>query len=140
MPSRHFNQNTGRHNPFQGYLKDNFFDDQIGGDFNPSTNVLTHDDRYEIHMAVPGYKREYINISVAHNTLTIEAEEVETSEMTGKFNRREFYQVGFSRSFDLPEDVNEDEIKARMEDGVLKVSIGRHDHDPKQRSRQIDIS
>ena len=140
MPQRYFNEKMGRHNPFSGYFKDNLFEGEIDNAFRPSTNVITAKDSYEIQLALPGYKKDHITISVEQNVLHIEGEEVKESDITGDYSRREFYQSEFSRSFNLPEDVNEDDITAHFEDGILKVRIGRHDHDPKPRTRQIEIS
>ncbi len=140
MPQRSFEKRMGRHNPFSGFFKDNFFEGEMENTFRPSTNTITKGDRYEVHLALPGYKKSSINISVENNVLTIKADDIEESEVKGNYSRREFYQVGFSHSLSLPDDVNEDKIEARFEDGILKVSIGRHDHDPKVRSRKIEIS
>ncbi len=139
MPQRSFEKNMGRHNPFSGYFKDNLFESRMDNAFRPSTNTITSGDRYEVHLALPGYKKNSINISVEKNVLTIKAEDIQETEVTENYTRREFYQVGFTHSLSLPDDVNEDKIEARFEDGILKVSIGRHDHDPKQRSRKIEI-
>ncbi len=139
MPQRSFEKNMRRHNPFSGFFKDNFFEGEMENAFRPSTNTITKGDRYEVHLALPGYKKSSIDISVEKNVLTITADDIEESEITGNYSRREFYQMGFSHSLSLPDDVNEDKIEARFEDGILKISIGRHDNDPKQRSRKIEI-
>lgn len=142
MSIRKFDRELGRSNRFSGFFKDNFFTDSLlrESDYMPAANIRTLEDKYEVHLALPGYKRESIHLSVDQNILTIEAEEIKDSEVTENFTRREFYQSSFERTFSLPEDVNEDKIKAQFKDGVLIISIGRHDHDPKARQRKIEIS
>lgn len=141
MSIRKFDRNMGSRNPFSGFFRDSLFDNPMEeNQFLPATNVKTLEDSYHIDLALPGYRKEHVHISVEDNVLTISAEEVKESEITEDYTRREFYQSSFSRSFSLPDDVNEDKIKAHFEDGILKIRIGRHDHDPKQRSRKIDIT
>lgn len=141
MSLRKFDRSIGRNNPYKGFFKENFFEDSLMGesDFLPAANIRNLDDKYEIHLALPGYKKESIELSVDDNTLTVEAEEVKESEVTEGYTRKEFFQSSFERSFSLPQDVDEDKISAKFTDGVLIVSIGRHDHDPKVRRRKIDI-
>ncbi|WP_417610031.1 Hsp20/alpha crystallin family protein [Owenweeksia hongkongensis] len=141
MSLRQFDEDLRNRNSFSGYFKDNFFTDSLmrRSDYRPAANVQSLDDRYEIQLALPGYKRESINLSVDQNILTIEAEEIRRNEINENYTRREFYQSSFQRSFSLPDDVNEDKIEATFKDGVLIISIGRHDHDPKVRQRKIEI-
>ncbi len=141
MSLKKFDENIRNRNSFSGFFKDNFFTDSLmtESSYMPAANVRSLSDKYEIHLALPGYKRESISLTVDNNILTVEAEEVKNSEVTENYTRREFYQSSFQNSFRLPEDVNEDKIDARFEDGVLIISIGRHDNDPKVRHRKIDI-
>lgn len=141
MSLRKFDRNIRRSQPFSGFFKDNFFTDSLLGesDFLPAANIRTLDNQYEVHLALPGYKKDSISISVDNNELTISAEEVKESEVTEGFSRREFYQSSFERSFGLPQDVDEDKISAEFKDGVLVITIGKHDHDPKVRQRKIEI-
>ncbi len=142
MSIRKFDRDLGSSNRFSGFFKDNFFTDSLlrESDYMPAANIQTLENKYEIHLALPGYKKESIQISVDQNVLTIEAEEIQKSEVTENFTRREFYQSSFERTFSLPEDVDEDKIEAQLKDGVLIISIGRHDNDPKVRQRKIEIS
>lgn len=141
MSLRKFNQNIrNRQNPFSDFFKDNFFDeDPFQTHFTPAANIRTLDRNYEISLAVPGYSKDDIQIKVENNVLTISAEEVKESEMTEEFTRREFYKSSFQRSFSLPEDVDEEKINAKLNDGMLTLTVGRHDRDPKVRSRKIEI-
>lgn len=136
-----FNRNLARRwDPFSDFFRDNLFEeDPFQTHFTPAANVRTLDKSYEISLAVPGYSKNDIHIEVENNVLNISAEEVKESEITEEFTRREFYKSAFHRSFSLPEDVDEDKIKASMKDGVLTITIGRHDNDPKVKSRNIDI-
>ena len=58
--------------------------------------------------------------------LTISSEKNEEKEEKEKdYTRKEFSYSAFSRSFTLPENINEDDIKASYEDGILKLNISK---------------
>jgi HSP20 family protein len=94
-------------------------------DCSPSTNILEKDDSFELHMAVPGVKKEDVKIDLEKNVLSISSEKKaeKTEEVEGKYSRREFLYGTFCRSFTLPETINVDKIKADLKDGILKVIL-----------------
>lgn len=88
------------------------------------TDVKELEDSYELKMNVPGFKKEDIDISVKNGTLVIKSEkETKSEEKNDKFILKERSSSSFSRSFKLPEDIDTTSISAKMEDGVLKLSI-----------------
>jgi HSP20 family protein len=90
----------------------------------PAVNVKDKDKEYEIEMAAPGFKKEDFSISVANRILTISAEENEEKEVKeDKYTRREFLSSSFTRSFSLPENIDESQIRGHYDDGVLYVTI-----------------
>jgi HSP20 family protein len=105
-----------------------------GGDnlqWRPSADIVENDKEYLIKADLPEVKKEDIDISVENNVLTLSGERrVEKSTDNEKEHRRETYVGRFARSFALPEDVDQTQIKAEQKDGVLKV------HMPKSESRR----
>ncbi len=93
----------------------------------PAANVKEEDKTYFLEIAAPGYKKEDFNITVDNNVLTIRAERKTPNkeEDAEKYMRREFHYSGFTRSFTLPEHVEEEYITAKFEDGILKIDIPR---------------
>jgi HSP20 family protein len=90
----------------------------------PAVNVRENDKDYEIQVAAPGMKKEDFRISVENRILTISAEEKEEKEVKeDKYTRREFVASSFTRSFSLPENVDENKIEAHYEDGILRVTV-----------------
>lgn len=90
----------------------------------PAVNVSDHDDNYELHLAAPGMKKEDFQININENVLVIRAErKAERKDDESAYTRREFNYHSFERRFTLPEDINQEKIKARYEDGILKVSL-----------------
>lgn len=92
----------------------------------PAVNVKETDKGYEIEVAAPGLSRKDFNVSVDNHVLTISSEKKEEKETKEKdYTRQEFSYSSFSRSFALPENVKEDDVKARYEDGVLRLTVAK---------------
>lgn len=90
----------------------------------PAVNIVEQKDDYQVSLAVPGMKKEDFQIQMEGNMLTISSEKEETKEDSDKrYNRREYNYSSFSRSFTMPEDVQQDKIDAKYEDGVLKLTL-----------------
>jgi HSP20 family protein len=106
---------------------DRFFDsDWLKRQSVPAVNVKESEKEFEIEMAAPGLTKKDFNITVNKGILTISSEKEEEHEEKEKdYTRREFSYNAFSRSFSLPEYINEDDIKAHYEDGVLKLKVAK---------------
>ena len=87
----------------------------------PAVNVKEYEDKFELHLAVPGYAKKDIDINVDGNTLTISSEK--ESFESEKFTMREFNYGKFRRQFNLPEDVDGEKIEAKFLNGVLTLEI-----------------
>lgn len=111
-------------------MLDNFWnnemmdDDFLRRNRMPSVNVKETDKDYQIEVAAPGMKKEHFNVAVENGILTISADVKEEKEdKKENYTRREFSYSSFSRAFTLPPDVDENNIKAHYEDGVLSLTI-----------------
>ena len=104
-----------------------FFDsDWLKNRSMPAVNVKETEKSFEIDVAAPGRSKKDFNISAENGVLTISSEQQEEKELKEKgFTRKEFSYSSFSRSFTLPENANEDEIKANYADGILKLEIAK---------------
>ena len=91
------------------------------------TDVQEHDDHYEVDVELPGFKKDELSLELKDGYLVISAakglDKDETEKKTGKFVRRERYAGSMSRSFYVGEDVGQEDIHAKYESGVLKLSI-----------------
>src|SRR4051794_38672310 len=105
----------------------------------PSVNVAETDQNYSVAVAAPGLKKEDSKIDVAGNMMTISAEkEEEKEEKEGKYNRKEYNYSSFSRSFTLPEEVNREQIQAKYEDGILRLTLPKKVEVKKKAEKQAD--
>jgi len=96
------------------------------GETVPSVNIIENAKGYDIELAAPGLKKNDFKVKLESGMLTISAEKrEEKEEKTRNYTRQEFRYNTFTRSFTLPENVKEDDVRARYEDGVLKLHIAK---------------
>jgi HSP20 family protein len=108
----------------------------------PSVNIKESPESFEVEVAAPGFAKDEFKIELNNNLLTISSEkktENETNEGEN-FTRREFSYQSFSRSFTLPQIVNSEQIGAKYENGILKVSIPKKEEAKPKPAKQIAIS
>jgi HSP20 family protein len=117
--------------PWDGSLAE-FFNDRLFDSprtFIPAVNVKETDKNYEVEVASPGYSKDDFQISIDNGLMTISAnKKMEKENKEDSYTRREFGYTSFSRSFNLPVNTKEDDIDARYEDGVLKLSIAKKEN------------
>jgi HSP20 family protein len=120
---------------------DSFFNDtNFRRSWMPSVNVIEDDKCYELDFAVPGLKKDDFKIEVDRGVLSISAESKSEKEETDKkYTRKEYNYSSFSRSFTLPDNVNEDQLQAKYEDGVLKVVLTKKEEE-KSNKKTIKIN
>ena len=89
------------------------------------TDVMETEDGFELDIDLPGFKKEDVKAQIKDGYLTINAETKSESEekKDGKFIRRERFSGSCQRRFYVGKYVSEEDIKARFEDGILKVNV-----------------
>jgi len=93
--------------------------------WKPSFEVLDMDSSYRVRAELPGMDKKDVNIEIKNNVLTISGEKKYQNKDSDSSNFSEFSYGQFSRSFNLPEDVKNDNIKASMKNGILALEIPR---------------
>jgi HSP20 family protein len=96
-------------------------------DFSPPVDILATDDRVIILAEVPGMSREQIQVQVEDTIVTIRGER-RVNGAEGQFVLRERPEGSFSRSFSLAWTLDPETVEAKLEDGLLAVSIRRRDN------------
>ncbi len=91
----------------------------------PELDILDHEADIEVQAALPGIKKEDLDVSVTHQTITIgtSAKEEKQQEEKGKYFHREIIRGEFQRTLSLPDNVDSEKANARFKDGILKVTI-----------------
>jgi HSP20 family protein len=110
-------------------LLQRFSFDWEGGEMNlgsPSVDVSETDGEIQIKMDVPGMKPEELDIQVSGDHVTISGEHTEESEEKGRrFHRVERRSGSFQRTIRMPCAVNEQDVDAEYQDGVLTVTLAK---------------
>lgn len=125
---------------FRENLLDDFFGDPFRGrSYDNSVNELMRTDvkdmgnAYELTMNLPGVKKEDVKAELKDGYLTINAtsnSENNETDGNGKYIRRERYMGSCSRSFYVGEELSQEDVKARFEDGTLKLTIPKKEEAP----------
>ena len=104
------------------------------------TDVKEKDGSYEVDIDLPGFKKEDVSVKLENGCLTVTAskglDKDEQKEDSG-YIRRERWSGSCSRSFYVGEDVRPEDIKAKMEDGILHLTMPKEQ--PKALPKQNTI-
>ena len=106
------------------------------------TDVKETETGYEVDIDLPGFKKDEINAKLDNGYLTISAAkglDKDEQDKNGKYIRRERYAGSMSRSFYVGEGVTQDDIKAKYEDGILRLVVPKKDNKAVENNRYIAI-
>ena len=128
---------------FDDAFTKSFFEKPVRFYSTPAVNIEETEKSFELELAIPGIDKKDLKIELNKGSITISAHREHLSgEQDDKknYSRREFNYVSFSRSFKFPEElVNQEEINAKHENGILTISIPKKTTVINQ-SREIQIS
>lgn len=122
-------------------IMDEFFNDVVNtrkDSFVPGIDISETEEQFLISAELPGMKKEDISVNLENGRLSISGERKFEKEEKGKtFHRVETKYGSFNRSFQLPDNVDEESVKASYENGLLNISIDKAEDKVK---KQIEIS
>ena len=109
----------------------------------PAINVLESEDKYQVEVAAPGMTKEDFDVNINdEGDLTIKMENKhETTDENKKahYLRREFSYSKYEQTLILPDDVDKDNIAARVADGVLTIDLPKIVQKQVKVARQISV-
>ena len=106
------------------------------------TDIREHDTGYELDIDLPGFKKDEINVELENGYLSISAAkglDKDEQDKQGKYIRRERYAGAMQRSFYVGDHITQEDIKARFEDGILRLSIPKKDAKAVETKKTITI-
>ena len=110
----------------------------IGTVWYPAVDVLESKDSYLLRAELPGMNKEYFNLEVKNGMLTVSGERKLEEPVSGvRYRSVERVAGKFSRSFYLPQTVQQDGIQATYRDGILEIYVPKMEH---AKARQITVS
>ena len=122
----------GKRNPLYGKHAQNMM----------KTDIREKDDAYELDVDLPGFKKDEIKIQLKDGYLTLSAAkglDKDEKDKKGNYIRRERYAGAMQRSFYVGDDITHEDIKAKFEDGILKLSIPKKDPQVVETKKHISI-
>ena len=114
-----------------------FFGDFVPSNFtnSPKVNVKETDKAYEIEIANPGFSKDETNIKVENGiiyvSMTSESKEGQEDDQH-KYHVKQWSKSSYQESWNLPENVIEDQITAKNNDGVLTITLPKKEEEPKK--------
>ena len=109
----------------------------------PAVNVKETDKEYTMELAAPGIKKEYCRVGIndeGYLTVAIEnKQEHKHEDKNHHYLRREFSYSNYEQNYTLPDDVEKDNISAKVEDGILTITMPKTAQKEKV-TKSIEIS
>ena len=109
-------------------------------DWTPNVDVAETDDEYLIKVELPEVRKEDVKITIHDGVLTLQGErKLEREEQNKKYHRVERAYGSFARSFTLPDNVDDNSVKARNRDGMLYLHLGKTE-EAKPKSIEVKVA
>ena len=135
---------------FQNSWMPTLFDDFLNTDFMPrakstapAVNVKESEKAYTMELAAPGIKKEYCRVGInEEGNLTVAIENKVEHKQEDKHHhylRREFSYSNYEQAYTLPDDVERDKISAKVEDGILTVTMPKLAKEEKKWTKAIEV-
>ncbi len=127
---------------------DDFFNDKFfnqlkstgSGESRPAVNISEDDKGYTIELAVPGVAKDKFSLEIENDVLILSSEQEENKdEQKPNYLRREFSYQSFKRSFELPETIDQEQINATIDAGILTLSLPKKEEEVQKAPRQIEV-
>ncbi len=107
----------------------------------PAVNVVENEENFRIELAAPGLTRADFKVNVHEDVLTISSEkQTESEETKESYTRREFSYASFTRSFNLPETVDSDNIAATYNEGILNLTLPKKEEAKPKEPKRIEVA
>lgn len=119
-----------------------FFERPSGdfGRFTPPADLYETDEAYNVEMELPGFSRDDVSVTIEQGMLTIAGRRArEESGEDENYHLRERSVGRFSRSFSVPASIEAEEVEARFDEGLLKVTLPKAE-EARTRKIEVDVS
>ena len=106
------------------------------------TDVRETENSYELDIDLPGFKKDEIKVELDNGYLSISAAkglDKDEEKKDGKYIRRERYAGAMNRTFYVGDNLTQQDIQAKFEDGILKISVPKKDVQQIEQNKYIAI-
>lgn len=120
------------------HLFDDFFTDEPTGLLK--TDIHEKDGMYELNIAIPGVKKEDIQIELSNGYLKVSAtRKIDHDDSNSRYVRKERYEGTCSRNFYIGDGYHQEDIKASFDNGELKITLPKEVKEPETNNKMITI-
>lgn len=107
----------------------------------PSLNVRETEKEYMVDIVAPGFEKKDFKVEFSDGMVTVRAErEHKEEEIQKDYTHREFSYASIERSFSLPENIREEKIDAKYENGILQLHIPKKEVGKPKITKEIKVS
>ena len=121
-----YNSNYDDYMPAFNSVFNRLFDNTLekSNSFTPNVDIIENEKSFEMHVVVPGMKKDDFNIEMAENLLSVSGErQLKNEKKEGNFYSFETQFGKFKRTFRIPKNVDQEKIEAKYVDGILKLEL-----------------
>ncbi len=115
------------------------FFDLVHEEETAPVNVKKTEEGFTLEIGLPGFSRDQIEVSVANDILTVRASKKEESTQEGEYLVRELHTESLERQLSLPPGLGKEEIRAKYENGLLRLKITDVPEDQEKASKAIPV-
>lgn len=102
----------------------------------PKVDIIEHDNEIKVQAALPGVKKEDLDVSINNQTIAIHASSKQEETKNEDYYSREISRGEFQRTLSLPTRVDGEQAKASFKDGILDITIPKSEQ---SKRRNIEI-
>lgn len=112
----------------------------ITGSWTPAVDIFEDADHFQVAVALPGLTQSDVKVNIENNVLTISGErKLENEDKRDKYTRIEQFYGSFTRTFTLPNTIDAGKVEAKMDKGVLLVTLPRRE-ETKPRAIEVKVN
>lgn len=105
----------------------------------PKVNVIEKDEAFHLEAETPGMTEKDVSIEFHDGVLTLKGQKEKSSQNDkNDYRIREFSKQSFTRSFRLSEQIDSERVEARMDQGILKVTLPKKEQ-AKQKKIEVKV-
>jgi HSP20 family protein len=107
----------------------------------PALNIKETDKTFEVELAAPGFSKKDFDVNITDGCLNISAEKSDSKEEKDEnYTRKEFSYNSFEKSLQLPDNIQEEDVKAKYKDGILSFNLIKKEEAKTEKPKKIEIA
>lgn len=118
----------------------NFFNSMFDTTSNPRINVLKTENGKELHIALPGVKKDNVEINISERLLALEIKNPESNSISGNYVVKQFEAHSGKWEYRLSDKIDTELIDAQFADGILIIKLPYKVVDIEKKSKKINLS